>query len=531
MEKSNSSAESRCDWCSRTKAQGCLCLSTRITEADRKEMAETKAIAQRITVESRALRELPEDYILVTCTNCGQEEPQYKEDKSLGGLCSACYTDKYKREKCSPCSGCAQLLDPRGLSPENLCIICQDKKNVADRSTMVESVPPAELHTIVKAVNTDGDEFALQGYKASEIVPRPLEWIWQDKFPAGKVIILTGKPDCGKTTALMDFIGRITTGRDWPDGSKNTSEPQRVLLASSEDDPEDTLIPRLMAAGADLNLVDIIDGVSMEEALKDQYGKLVKMKKKERKAFLLTLHVKLIKVALKKHPDIRLIALDPMTAYLGADANRDKDIRPVMDALKDAVGGTQTSIIGIVHSNKRSDVDAMQKVSGASTMAGAPRAVWGFGRDPEDKTMCYMALVKANVAEKRTGMRYRLVKWQQDSPQGLLTASSIQWEGELEEDANEMLNIERDKNKEGGQGSSGRMEMTRAILRSTLAKGPVRSVEVYGITEKEGINGKMVLRALDDLGGKSVQLHGQRGWWMTLDPVKEGEIPNADEVL
>ena len=100
--------------------------------------------------------------------------------------------------------------------------------------------------------NNKGDVISLIGTLASDIKPEPLEWLWRGKIPAGKITLFAGQPDCGKTLAMLDFIARVTTGKDFPDGTKNERGAQRVLLAATEDDLKSTLIPRLIAAEADL---------------------------------------------------------------------------------------------------------------------------------------------------------------------------------------------------------------------------------------------------------------------------------------
>jgi hypothetical protein len=84
------------------------------------------------------------------------------------------------------------------------------------------------------------------------------------------------------------------------------------------------------------------------------------------------------------------------------EANRDKDIRPVMEGMADACRGTKATIVGLIHHNKRSDVDALQKILGASSVAGVARAAWGLGRDPEDKDQRF-TVAEAGVRSLRAG--------------------------------------------------------------------------------------------------------------------------------
>jgi RecA-family ATPase len=438
--------------------------------------------------------EVCDTLITFTCTVCGNDDQRAECDNSLGGLCIPCYRER---------------------------IVQRNEEELAEASTIPPPQAPAQLQDIFVATNRDGDIFTLHAYAASDITPRAIEWIWPDRIPAGKITLYTGKPDCGKTLALCDLIARVSTGNDWPDGSKNTNGPKYVLMASSEDDPVDTLIPRLLAAGADVNRVRILDSVTMQEAMKNQGGAIMSMRKGERRTLMLKAHVKIIKGMLKKHPDTTLVALDPLTAYLGADANKDTDIRPVMEGMADAVRGTRASIVGLIHHNKRSDVDALQKILGASSVAGVARAAWGFGRDPDDRTLFYMALVKGNLAKKRTGMKYRIEEVHVDSPDGPLGVPRIQWDGQMDEDANDMLAAERDK----GEKRDRKLDLATALIKLELERGPRQSREVYAKGESEGIGERTMKTAARQLG--IVHEKRQNGWFMSM-PVADSKMADPE---
>src|ERR1700693_2570425 len=96
-----------------------------------------------------------------------------------------------------------------------------------------------------------------------EVKSKRLEWLWPERIPSGKITLISGNADSGKTTLLCDLIARFTTGEAWPDGAENdaseeTLRPRRsVLLLNAEDDVEDTLLPRLQAANATVRLVHL----------------------------------------------------------------------------------------------------------------------------------------------------------------------------------------------------------------------------------------------------------------------------------
>src|SRR5262245_45157690 len=89
---------------------------------------------------------------------------------------------------------------------------------------------------------------------ASTITPRPISWLWPGRLALGKLSLLEGDPGQGKSSLTVDLCARLTTGAAWPDGAPLPA-PASVVLLNAEDDPEDILVPRLIAAGADCSRV------------------------------------------------------------------------------------------------------------------------------------------------------------------------------------------------------------------------------------------------------------------------------------
>jgi len=102
---------------------------------------------------------------------------------------------------------------------------------------------------------------------ASSVRPRQVSWLWKERIPLSELTLLVGEPGVGKTTLLLDLAAQLTRGR--VPGSLR-GHPARVIVASAEDSPEATLVPRLVAARADLDLVDFTgDGFSIPADLPD----------------------------------------------------------------------------------------------------------------------------------------------------------------------------------------------------------------------------------------------------------------------
>src|SRR5881397_2909601 len=93
---------------------------------------------------------------------------------------------------------------------------------------------------------------------ASQIVARPVAWLWPGRLALGKLAILDGDPGVGKSLLTLDLCARLTTGRPFPDGNLGPG-PASAIVVNGEDAAADTIVPRLHALGADLHRVFPLD--------------------------------------------------------------------------------------------------------------------------------------------------------------------------------------------------------------------------------------------------------------------------------
>jgi hypothetical protein len=384
----------------------------------------------------------------------------------------------------------------------------------------------AEYQTLASGKNKGGAVMSLEVQWASTVDTEPLQWLWPDRLPKGKMNLFAGRPDCCKTLCLCDLIARVTTGSDWPDGSKNIWGAQKVILASSEDDPRDTLVPRLQAAGAELDKVGLV-----------RVGRLAKEGGKKRRMLKLKDDYGLIKRTLEQNPDVALICLDPISSFFGdADANKDKEIKPVLDGLANALRNTGATFIAISHLNKRPDGDAGQRILGASSILGSARAVWFFNRDPENANEFFMTLVKGNLAKKRTGMKYSVAERNITLKDGSESALPyIEWQGEHEETADELLL----RQKEVGRGGVADKKITKATLflqKKFAQASTFKCSNLYKEAQDEGVGVDTLKRARRDLetaGETIIRVEDRRsegkGFWWTLQPRDDSKMTLNDE--
>lgn len=387
------------------------------------------------------------------------------------------------------------------------------QREEADAGREITAAPAFGEFEIGECSTKEGIIQSLKVIRASNVVTERTEWWWSDRIPKGKITLFAGKPGCGKSFAVIDFVARLTTGRDFPNGSKNLWGPRECLLAASEDDPSDTLVPRLIAAGADLDKVQIILWST---------GKKIdgKEPKKRQRMLQLSKDTKLLKKALQENPNIALVAIDPMTSYFGADSNKDSEIRPIMDALSEACRASKAAFIGVMHYNKKSDVAALEKILGASSIVGSARTVWAFSRDPEDKTERHMCCAKNNLSKNHRGMKYRigerLVRFSDGSEDAV---GCVEWLGETEEDADEILTKERDTAKNP---KDSKFEEAKLLIQTELANGEQRASGMFRLGEARKISAETMRRAYRSLGVVPYQKSG--GWWWALPGMEIGDV-------
>lgn len=104
---------------------------------------------------------------------------------------------------------------------------------------------------------------------ASKIEPDDTTWVWEHRIPEGAITWCLGQPNNAKSLLTIEVAACATTGRDWPDWVKNTMPPSKVLMYCGEDSLSKIVVPRLMAAGADLAKIGFLDRKSFRTVAGD----------------------------------------------------------------------------------------------------------------------------------------------------------------------------------------------------------------------------------------------------------------------
>ena len=91
----------------------------------------------------------------------------------------------------------------------------------------------------------------LEIIKASEIEPKEVKWLWYPYIPFGKVTLLQGDPGDGKSKLMLSIAALLSKGEPIPFTETEENEPMTIIYQTTEDDADDTVVPRFNSAGGD----------------------------------------------------------------------------------------------------------------------------------------------------------------------------------------------------------------------------------------------------------------------------------------
>ena len=264
------------------------------------------------------------------------------------------------------------------------------------------------------------------------IQPQAITWLWDGWLPAGKLSILAGAAGTGKTTLALGLGATITTGGRWPDGTASDRKGN-VLVWSSEDVADDTLVPRLIASGADLNRCHFIEGIV-------QHG--------ERVPFDPSQDIPELHRAVERIGGASLLIIDPIVSAVAGDMHRANDVRRSLQAVVDFAETHSCAVIGITHFAKGGAGKAPQdRVIGSQAFGALARMVLVTAKE-EGSTRRVLARAKSNIAPDDGGVAYSL---DLVTIGGGIAATHAVWDGVIEGTAREILgDVEMDEENDGG---------------------------------------------------------------------------------
>ena len=313
--------------------------------------------------------------------------------------------------------------------------------------------------------------------RMSDVELTPVEWLWKPYLPFGKLSVLQGNPGEGKTYFAMHLAAACTNGKLLPNMER--MEPFNVIYQTAEDGLGDTVKPRLIEAGADLDRVLVIDDSDVQLTLSDE---------RIEKAII--------------ENNARLVIIDPIQAYLGADVdmNRANEVRPIFMRLGQVAQRTGCAILLIGHLNKAAGMQSLQRGLGSIDIAAAVRSVMFIGKLKHDPTMRILTHEKSSLAPPGVSLAFSL------GDEG-----GFRWVGEYDITADEMLSgIEPQRET--------KTQQAKDLICTLLAGGKqALSEDIDKAALERGIPGRTVRDAKRELGDalKSKIVEGRKKvFWM-----------------
>jgi putative DNA primase/helicase len=305
----------------------------------------------------------------------------------------------------------------------------------------------------------------LIAHRASDLEPERLVWVWPGRIPEGKLVLLGGPPGLGKSQLTAYISATVSNGGHWPCGEGSTLAGD-IIFMSAEDGVQDTIIPRLMAAGANRERVHIVSAATKPDGT-------------GRKTFSLKTDVDLLEEMAKKIGTVRLIVVDPISAYMGgSDGNGNVETREVLEPLADMANRLRIAVVAVTHLNKGGgggNQSALNRFAGSIAFVAAARAAFAVIEDPNDDERRFLLQAKNNLGKKCKGLAFR---FEQRLVGDDLTSSNVMFEGEhVTESIDEALTASENRGANNGQSRGGKEDVMQ-FLRDILSGGPVDVLEV-----------------------------------------------------
>lgn len=338
----------------------------------------------------------------------------------------------------------------------------------------------------------------------SDLRPEPIRWLWPDWLALGKLHILAGAPGQGKTTLALTMAATVTIGGRWPD--KSACEAGNILIWSGEDDAADTLLPRLLAAGAERGRCYFIDGARTDggevepfDPARDLQGLLQ---------------------AIQRIGGIRLLVIDPVVSAVTGDSHKNTEVRRALQPLVNLAAACDCAVLGITHFAKGGQgSDPAQRVVGSVAFTAVARVVLVAAKvkDEQGEDARILARGKSNIGPDNGGFAYHL---EQCEPLPGIQASRIAWGKAVEGSARDLLTDPNEDQEDKADTTA--KDVAAEFLIEILKDGSAPSKYVEAEAKAAGISWITVRRASDALGVRKRKMND--AWYWFKPPAPLGQV-------
>ena len=366
---------------------------------------------------------------------------------------------------------------------------------------------------------------------ASSIEPELVEWLWKNRVAKGKLNLWAGDGGSGKSQTAILIAAAVSNGGPLPDGS-GLAPLGKVIILAAEDGARDTIVPRLMAAGAKLSNVIIH---TAKVTFKDAKGRTLIN-------YLSFQDLGWWGEILRRSQAVLLIA-DPIPAYLGRGVNdhKNNDVRAILEPFVEMLDGCGAAMLGVTHLNKSTDHRTpVNKILGSVAYSNLARTVHCTYRDPDDKERFLLCLPKGNLTAPQPTLAYRIKAHSFEHNGRTFETSRVEFDPDpVDLDAAEIMEAERTPG--GRQRGPSPVKSTAAAewlwdyLNVIMPDATAQLAEIIRAAGEAGMIGKLGsdnkwsgLTSLYNAKDKIPQLDGAREGTKIVQTMKSTGFGNRD---
>jgi hypothetical protein len=312
---------------------------------------------------------------------------------------------------------------------------------------------------------------------ANQVVAHSVSWLWPERIPLGKLVLMDGDPDLGKSLVALDLCARLSTGRPFPDGRPGPG-PANALVLSAEDTADDTIVPRLHRLGAEVGRVFVWrrehDGEDWPWRFPADADRLD---------------------AALARTDARLAVIDPVMAFLDDSVlcASDQSVRRALMPLMQLAEKHRCALLMHRHLNKQGGNRAVYRGLGSIAFVATCRFAMLVARDPLEPGRCVLAQVRNSLAVPQPSLAYRL-----NAADGGLPV--VDWLGASPLSADALLAV-------AARTESGPRDRAAAFLQQFLGAGPRTVGDIWEAAQKIALSARTVHRAKRGLSIRSQRVH------------------------
>ena len=339
-------------------------------------------------------------------------------------------------------------------------------------------------------------EVSLELVRASEITPKEVQWLWYPYIPFGKVTLLQGDPGDGKSQLMLALSAIVSRGKPLPFADEEDAhEPMTVIYQTTEDDADDTVVPRFISSDGDRD-------------------RLIFIREDEKN---LTFGDDRIRTAIKQS-GARLLILDPLSSYIGDDCslNAANETRAAFNHLIAVAKDTGCAIVIVAHMNKMRESSPLYRTSGSIDIAGAARSILAVARTPDKSKPCerVMVQVKSNLAPTGSAILFEV------GENGVVFIDEIELTAE---EAFASVALKRGR-------PSGESDAATDFILGMMEAGKLPASECEARLKAAGFKKSTVKKAKKNAGVLSVK-EGFTWYWTLPEDAPESPAVTADDDL